>query len=201
MSHEYSAANRPHLFLDDQEETIVPEREDRAQKAAANFARMAKNARERGNHAVATMAEQQAAQAAETARIKYDWIQETMPAVMENLARFYETGEPQLIIDTEQHSFNDELFDNIYAAAGVNPVDFMDEERQLATVPLSPEIQHALGLPESQIEANVCDSSMAGGGMLYNLNYMKHEQDADGQTTSTEQFMILASNFELPPIN
>lgn len=181
-------------------ETSNEQREERAKAAASHFIRMAKNASANGDHDTAAMANQKAEVAAEAARAKYDYIQDTMPVVLDNLARFYETGKPQMIVLTEPHPFNDELFEKIYAAAGVkHKEDFENDQQQQAKVPIPSDVQEAYNLDEPFINAVAWDSPMGDGKVLYRLDYTSNTTGENGETESVNKIMILASDHILPP--
>lgn len=178
-------------------ETHETRREAQAQLAAAHLVQLAHKAGDEGDHDTAAVAMERAASVAETAREQYDYVEETLPPMCEVLARFHETGHPQMVIKTIPHAFNNELFQQFYESAGVNPADFADSEQQPAAVPVPADIEAELNLAGPFINALVCGSPMEDGTMLYKLDYCTNAPGENGENVVTQEVMLLATSYRL----
>lgn len=201
----------------------------KARAAAAHLLRIAKIAADSGHYAIAKTARNLAevpaelpkthtAEAepqpvsldAEAARAKQEWMETTLAGAKANIARFHETGEDQMVVNTPPHLFNRELFTQIFEEAGAYPQylfhdysdrpEFAEELSQRTTVPVPADVQKLLNLGKPEVAGLVWNSPMEKGGSLYLVEYEASIPQSDGTSVAETQIMLIASNHELPDV-
>lgn len=179
--HDQPRSTTGHNFVGDDQKTAY------CRAAVAPFEAAAERAIGAGNSLLLENAANQAARAAEEAPRRFDYVQEKLAGSLSNLAKFYNTGEPQMIIFGEDHPWDKEVIDNIRLAASAGEVTGQAEGR----FKLPSDVQRKVSPSEDAITATAYDRPMAGG-KLRQLHFRLTKKTGDQKPVTKARILLIA---------